>query len=247
MRFARLYELRRREWWQADFVSRAGRAPHLSRELLTGHITLDAIGPGDAAWYAEQDGRDQLSCAVTAWRRAAHSLWRSTEPWSLGLLVRGLLPHVADQTLYQRTVIMTLAGPAHYCGHHHRPPPRTAILATEPGLRCHCQLRCGAALARRGPRRARIQRRRHLPDGAANPQGLSDSDPRLNRAAYDAGSAAPGPTRTFIFRPPASDPQAWSNSSSRSPRDERGHRRSRPLQGSIGRGSPWSTRRRRPR
>ena len=107
------------------------------------------------------------SCAVTARRRAAHSLWRWTEPWSLGLLVRGVLPHVPDRTRCLRTVILTLASRL-----------TTAVMVTVRRLGPRSWLRdlvcvvivsCAVALPLlgQGPRRQPTQRRRHLPDGAA--------------------------------------------------------------------------------
>lgn len=187
------------------------------------------------------------SCAVTARRRARHFPMAVDRTLVAGTpCTRRSSPRTRPDSLPAYCHLES-GQPAYHRGHGHRPPPRTPILATGPGPRCHCQLRCGTALARARTPAPAYSAASSSARWCSRPQGFSDSDPRLNRVAFDAGCAKLKPTQTSIFRPPASDPQAWSTSSSRSPRDERGHHRSRPLQGSIGRGSPWSTRRRRPR
>jgi hypothetical protein len=132
-------------------------------------VTSRSMRPDQATLRGMPSGMVEikLSCAVTARRRAAHSLWRWTEPWSLGLLVRGVLPHVPDRTRCLRTVILTLAS---------RLTTMVMVTVRRLGPRswlrdlvCVVIVSCAVALPllAQGPRRQPTQRRRHLPDGAA--------------------------------------------------------------------------------
>lgn len=158
------------------------------------------------------------SCAVTARRRAAHFPMAVDRTLVAGTpCTRRSSPRTRPDTLPAHCHLDS-GQPAYHRGHGHRPPPRATILATGPGLRCHCQLRCGTALARaRTPAPAYSA----APSSArwcSRPQGFSDFDPRLNRVALDAGCAELGPTQTSIFsatcfRPSSMVDQFFSKSS----------------------------------